>query len=227
MNPIAKQIREARLKIKMTEKELAKKCGVAPSYIIDIESGKKVINEMNAEKILAALGEKFGFNFGDEEEEVSRPAVKVEKKKEPVKDVYQPVEPNAQWADALTNLIKKFPIYEVGSEKVVGHKELPVLGKKVDGVAWDKVLYVKLTDSSLHNLRLYKDDVVQIQQSKEYTNKGVYYIEVGGKRLIRWLQRESNLKMALHLSLGDDEGTIIETSKVKIIGRCMKAEFHL
>lgn len=227
MNPIAKQIREARLKVKMTEKELAKKCGVAPSYIIDIESGKKVINEMNAEKILAALGEKFGFNFGDEEEEISRPVVKVEKKKEPVKEVYQPVEPNAQWADALTNLIKKFPIYEAGSEKVVGHKELPVLGKKVDGVPWDKVLYVKLTDSSLHNLRLFKDDVVQVQQSKEYTNKGVYYIEVAGKRLIRWLQRESNLKMALHLSLGDDEATILETSKVKIIGRCMKAEFHL
>ncbi len=41
MNRLAEKIKKARLNAKLTEKELAKKCGLSVNYIIQIESGKK------------------------------------------------------------------------------------------------------------------------------------------------------------------------------------------
>ena len=56
MNRLAVKIKEARIKAGLTEKQLAKKCGLSVSYIIQIESGKKIVNESVADKILKSLG---------------------------------------------------------------------------------------------------------------------------------------------------------------------------
>lgn len=226
MNSIAQKIKEGRLQAKMTEKDLAKKCGVAPSYIIDIESGKKVINETTAAKIFAVLGLKSGLDFNDmivnEPEVIQKPV-----KKEVPKETLQPAEPNAQWSEALGNLIRKYPVYAASSDKIVSYKEIPVLNKKADGLPWDKVTYIQMTDSNLHQVRLFKDDIVQVHLMKEYSGKGAYWIEMGGKRMVKYLIRESSMKMALHESLGDDEAIVVESSKIKLIGKCIKAEFCL
>jgi len=52
MNPIAKQIRDARLKVKMTEKELAKKCGTNKGYISKIENNIKEVRISTLQKIV-------------------------------------------------------------------------------------------------------------------------------------------------------------------------------
>ena len=79
MNRLAVKIKEARIKAKMSEKDLAKACGQNINYILQIESGKKVINEKIAEQILKILGEKIDL-FQDQEEEkktiVKQPEVK-------------------------------------------------------------------------------------------------------------------------------------------------------
>lgn len=225
MNPIALKIREARIKANMSEKELAKKCAVAPNYIIQIESGKKIINEKTAETILAVFGEKVGFDFFDsivEEEEK-----KVEVKKEVVKPDFYDVEPNDQWAGALANIIKKFPIHEVSTDKIVGYRELPILGRKVEGIPWERVLFVKAADSDMAAVRIKKGDTILVNLLKEIQGKGIYLIEINQKRMIRMVYKETGNKLVISQGLKDEPNLSLEIGKVKIIGKCVRVEFDL
>lgn len=226
MNPIAQKIKEARLKANMSEKDLAKKCGVAPSYIIQIESGKKVVNEQTAERILAVFGEKVGFDFSDsikEEEE----APKVVKKEAPKPQEFYSVEPTDQWAGALANIIKKFPVYDVATNKVLDQKELPVLGKKVEGVAWEKVLFVKASDDSLSDLRIRKGDTLFVALSKELSGRGVYLVEINQKKYLKVLQKETGNTTAVLNSYHSETKEVLQNDKFKILGKCLRVEFSL
>ena len=56
MSRLGETIRAARVKAKMTEKALAKKCGLAESVIKDIESGRRIASERQTQQILKVLG---------------------------------------------------------------------------------------------------------------------------------------------------------------------------
>jgi len=227
MSRVATKIKEARIKAKMTEKELAKKCGLSASYIIQIECGKKVINEKLAENILNALGEKLEFlNLQDsiEEKEAKQSDEKRETKK---KEEFYTIEPTDQWSGALANIIKKFPIYEVDTNKIVGYKELAILGKKIEGYNWDKILFVKPSDNTMEALRVKKDDIIMINLSSEIQNNSIYLFEINNKKMIRQLRKESNNKVAIYTGIKGENPAITELSKIKIIGKCVKVEFNL
>lgn len=233
MNPIAKRIQEARLKAKLSEKDLAKKCGVAPSYIIQIESGKKIINEATAEKILSVFGEKVGFDFADViereriEEEVIAADIKAKLPKQAqAEPAFYPVEPTDQWAGALANIIKKFPIHDVASSKIIGEKELPVLSKKVEGIPAEKVLFVSASDDKLINMRIQKGDVVCIHMSKDFNSKGIYLIEHQGKKSLVLLSRETGNTYGLATDK-QSEKQVVQSSSVKLIGKAIRVEFTL
>ncbi len=104
MNRIAEKIRDARIKAGLTEKQLAKKCGLSVGYIIQIESGRKIVKEQLADKILKSLGEKVSMQEPTEEFEPQVVAKKPKAQSVPV--ATSMVEPNAQWADALSGVIK-------------------------------------------------------------------------------------------------------------------------
>lgn len=225
MSSIASKIREERLKAKMTEKELAKKCGLTAKYIIDIESNKKVANEKIAEKILAVFGEKSGLDAFYNEPQPEIEIKKVIKREDP-KEVYYNVKPNAQWSDALANVIKKFPIYDIKNNKVVGSKELPILNKKIEGLAWEKLLFLKVSEVDFENFRIEKDDILWIQMLNDISVNGIYVIELNGKKIIRKIKRVGKT-VELYKGLKGESGLSIEISKIKIIGRCVKVEFDI
>ena len=56
MSRLGDSIRAARLKAKMTEKALGKKCGMAESVIKEIESGRRIVSDEQAQRILKLLG---------------------------------------------------------------------------------------------------------------------------------------------------------------------------
>lgn len=232
MNPIAKRIQEARLKAKLSEKELAKKCGVAPSYIIQIESGKKIINEATAEKILSVFGEKVGFDFADViereriQEEVIAADIKSKLPKAQTPAAFYQVEPTEQWAGALANIIKQFPVYDVVTGKVLAEKELPVLSKKVEGIPADKVMFVSASDDQLIGSRIQKGDVVMLQQMKEISGKGVYLVEYQGKKMLCLLNRETDHTLGLSISK-TAEKQIVQTHQIKVIGKALRVEFSI
>ena len=56
MSRLGDTIRTARVKAKMTEKALGRKCGLAESYIKDVEAGRKIVSDDQAQRILKVLG---------------------------------------------------------------------------------------------------------------------------------------------------------------------------
>lgn len=225
MNRVAVKIKEARLKAKLTEKQLAKKCGLSESYIIQIESGKKVINEKAAESILNALGAKL--DFVDKLDEEAKEVKPKEEKPVAKKEEFYNIQPTEQWSDALANIIKKFPIYEVETNKIVGYKELPILGKKVEGYHWDKILFVQSSNDDLEALRIKKKDTLMLCLTSEIHNNSVYLIELNQKKLLRQIRKEANNKVTLYTGVKGETPMVTELSKIKVIGKCVKVEFNI
>ncbi len=225
MNRIAEKIQQARRKAGLSEKQLAKKCGLAASYIMQVETGKKIINEATADKILGVLGEEIVFinvTGKKEEEEPQRPA----RVSRPVKPAGFTVEPNEQWANALAGVIEKFPIHECRNNKVVGYKELPILGKKVEGYHPEKILFVKASNQEAEALRIKKGDIVMVLKTKEIQNNNIYLIEIDKQRVIRKIRKENN-QARLFKNQIDTSSELVAMAEIKVIGRCIKVEFSL
>ncbi|KAB3532833.1 XRE family transcriptional regulator [Alkaliphilus serpentinus] len=224
MNRLAAIIKEARLKAKLTEKQLAKKCGLSEAYIIQIESGKKVINEKAAENILNKLGKKLESVY--DQIEAKETPVKAKEIKEEKKEAYTPIEPTHQWADALANIIKKFPIYDIANNKVVGFKDLPVIDKKIEGFHWEKLMFLQVDNDEMEALRIKRNDIITISLTKEIHNGSVYLIEVNKKRILRQLRREQNNRVVLSTGVKGENPVITDLNKVEVIGKCVKVEFR-
>ena len=148
MSRMGDTIRSARLQAKMTEKALGKKCGMAENVIKDIESGRRIVSDDQAQRILKILGVK---NPVSEELEVAaEPDVPLRPRPRPYKLPTSEAEPqpqgdNAAWLDALGGVVKRVPVTDENSN-VVDHVLVPVVGGKIEGGAPDKVFYFRCPD---------------------------------------------------------------------------------
>lgn len=229
LNPIAKKIQEARLKAKMSEKELAKKCGLSAGYISQIESGRKIINETAAAAILKVFGESMESSYSeyldaDTPAPVARPVVKSVAAMKPV-PVHEPVqvEANDQWAGALVNIIKEFPVNDIRSGKRVGRKELPILNKKIEEIPWEKLLFFMASDDDAIGLRIGKGDLLWVHEMKELQGEGVYLLEWQNRKQVFRIQ-----KLQGQLGLGQgavgSKPTIVNLKDIRILGKCIRVE---
>lgn len=228
MNRLAIKIKEARLKANMSEKDLAKACGQNINYILQIESGKKVINEQIAENILKILGEKVEF-FGDVESPKQNPVSSTQVKPSSTKMNTPPVQaitPNEEWQSALAGIIKSYPIQEERSAKVVGYKDLPILSKKIDGFHYEKVIFIKVTDSELTKYRIQKQDLVMVVLANEIQGQGVYYMEVNRVKMIKYIVKTQNNK-CIYSNGSSDTEVEGDLKDIKILGRVVKVEFNV
>lgn len=222
MNRLAQKIKDARIKAKMTEKELATKAGIQLSYLLQVESGKKVINEQIAEKILSVMGEEIHFIPEDQPE-----PEKSKTKATPVRESVKPITPNAQWESVLAGVIQRYPVTGEVSGKVLEFKELSIVHKKIDGIHFEKIMFVKVEVSELPQLRIKKGDVISLHLMNTVENDSVYYLEVGGVRQIRMVRMDSSRKLLLLKSMNDPSPQIFDPLEVKVIGKCVKVEFYL
>ncbi len=219
MNRLSNRVREARLKAKLTEKQLAKKCGLTASYIIQIESGKKIVKEQVADKILKALGEDLEFILPDKKEETP---VKPVKKVQPA--TYN-VQPNEQWSNALSGIIKKYSVMELDGKKPVGEKELITMGGKAHGHHPDKLMFVKVMNNEMKHYRIESGDVVMIHMVTDIQNNQLYLVESKGKSMIRMIRKEQNKMLKLYRS--PNESIEAQQKDVKILGKCISVEFEI
>lgn len=226
MNRLAIKIKEARLKAKMSEKDLAKACGQNVNYILQIESGKKVINEQIAENILKILGEKIeSFHDQVEAEKPANTTKAVQKPVQPVKSEAV-ITPNDQWTDVLKGIIKSFPVADELTGKPVEYKELSVLSKKIENIHFEKIAFVKVSSSEIKSFRIKKDDVLTLHLTSEIQNHVPYYVEVANKKSVKVIYKSSNNKVVL--SNGDSsDGIELDLKDVKIIGKVIKVEFSV
>lgn len=220
MNRLAQKIMNARKAANMTEKELALKAGLNLNYLLQVESGKKVVNEQTAQKILDILGAEEQFIKHEEKEVPKKPVIPVEKKA-PSTTIEVPL----QWQSALSGVLKQYPIYIEGTDKVIGQRECIISDKKVDGIHYEKILFLKIKHSELPQLRILKDDILTLQDASTIENFKIYYFAYKSIKMVRMLKIEGSKVLALK-DLNDSKPDVYAMADIKIIGKCIKNTFY-
>jgi len=220
MNRLAQRIKDERLKAGMSEKELAKKCGLQVAYILQIESGKKIINEQIADQIL----NKLGASVTSFSEQASKETVKATPPKTAKQEATKPLAPNANWSSALKQLIYAVPVYGLSSPNVIDQIKHPVIDNKVEGHQGDKLYYIRLEKDVYVQKRLLKDDDILILRSKQlYPNKLMHF-KYQNKAYIGLLQTQSNKEVIVQ---NDLIRKVVPQKDIEILGLCLSVRFKL
>lgn len=212
MSRVGQKIQDARQRAGIPIKSLAKKLGVSEGFIADVESGRRIINEELIKRIEKLLEVDFNEEIFDE---VKEPI-------ENIKEIDVSKTINKQWEDAFAHILKKVPVCSINLKEIYDYIYMPVIEKKIEGFAPDKLFYIKVPDDSMRGFRILKDDKILVYETQEILNNSICLIELEGKRCIRQIKRIDSNK-ALIISHSNDLKT--ETKDVKsftVLGRCIK-----
>lgn len=228
MSRVGERVKAARLNAKMTQKQLAKKLGVAESFIADVELGRKIMNE----SLINRIGKLLNTDLNDismvatdedlKEEREARKATALPNKAPKVAGETQDI-----WNQAFGDVLKNVPLYDYSLSKAKETRQLPMHSNKIEGHAADKVFYLEIEDEDMFGFRIAKGDIALAYSIKELDNNSIALIDYKGKRAVRQVKKLDNTK-ALIISNGKTLKT--ETASIKDItpiARLIKLEIKL
>ena len=231
MSRLGDTIKAARLKAGMTPKALGKKCGMAESFINDVESGRKIVSDDQAQRILKVLGVK---NPISTELEVAqeapvelrprpRPYVLPVQPKPTKEEVQETQAATDAWLDALGGVVKRVPI--VGSDGVViDHRLQPVIGGKIEGGHPDKVLYFRQEDDSMRGFRIYAGDLLLVIPTNKPEDERLMLVQHKGKRVVRKLLKLDGNRIQLQSFDYEFSADVVSPLEIQILGKCVKLQ---
>lgn len=222
MSRIGTEIARLRKEAGMTQKQLARQVGVAERFIDEVESGKRVMNSDLINRVSKALRQEAGkLELFDDEEVRRRP--------EPDKNVKKVIEKPVKeiWTDALAGVIMAVPVYDGRMDKALEVRHLPIVSNKVEGFPKDKVFFLTVENNDMSGFRIMKGDLALAYSTHEFEKDGVYFLERGGKRLIRQVRKLDQEKLLL---VGNSGGLTTETvsrKEVQILAKLIRLEIPL
>ncbi len=228
MSRLGDTIRAARLKAKLSEKALGKKCGLAESFIKDVESGRKIVSDDQAQRILRVLGVKNPVST--ELEVASEPPVKLRPRPRayilPVEEQNAPdrqaqAESNDAWLDALGGVVKRVPVMAPDGV-VIDHVLTPIVSGKIEGGAPDKVLYYRCPDDMLRGFRVYAGDLLLVVPANKAEDDRLMLVEYGGERMVRKLMKLDGGRIQMQAFDHEFSAVVGNMQTVKVLGRCVK-----
>lgn len=224
MGRLGIKIKEARTKKGITAKQLAKTVGLSENYILDVEYGRKVLNDDMVKKISKALELEITEQISDsyDEEKESRNTLK---SRIPVKNTPQEIQ--EVWNDAFESVLKTIPIYEYDLSKVVATKQLPVISNKIEGYSKDKVFYIKICDNDLSGFRIVKDDIALATATSEIKSNSFYLIEFDNQRIIRQIKKLDKDRLLLINNGSTLRANTVSSSDIKVLAQLLKLEIIL
>lgn len=222
MSRVGENIKQAREKSGMTAKALAKKLGVAEKYILEVEMGRRVVNESfidRAAKVLKA-------DLNDISMVVTDEALMEEKKT--FREVTKKKNENSEvWTDAFSSVLRSVPIYDYSLSNKKGSKELPVHSNKIENYPQDKVFYLEIEDDEMNGFRMLKGDLAFAHIVKELSNNGFFLVEYNGKRKIRQVKVLGNSKVLLISNGGSLLTETMEVRDIQVIAKLERVEIRL
>ena len=229
MSRLGETIRSARIQAKMTEKALAKKCGMAEGVIKDIESGRRIVSDGQAQRILKILGVE---NPVSAELEVAQePEVPLRPRPRPYKlPVSEPETrqegDSAAWLDALGGVVKRVPVTDEDST-VIDHVLVPIVGGKIEGGAPDKVFYFRCPDDALRGYRIHAGDLLLCVPTQKVEDGAISLFLLNGKRAARKANKMDGNR--IHLQSYDREfaSQTLPAAEARVLARCVKLERRL
>lgn len=214
MSRLGTEIAKSREAAGMSQKQLAKKLGVSESFISEVETGTRVMNDAllgRMKKILTGLGG--GLEETAMREEETRAAAgparaQAAPKRQPLSTpayAYVAEGPVQDvWQSALEGVVKDVPVLDVNLAGQAESRRLPLIDNKVEGHAKDKVFYLRVPDNDMIGFRLVRDDLAFCVSTREMEADGIYLVTIGDRRVIRQLKRSG----VGQVSMASHDGTI-------------------
>lgn len=231
MSRVAEKVKALRTEAGMSQKVLAKKLGVAESFINEIETGRKIINE----SMIDRLSKIFNKDINDvsmsvevesmeEIFEKSTPSTPVRKAASaPTKGV----EVNDTWSGAFASVLKSVPVYDYNLASVKDTKLMPIQNNKIEGFSQDKVLYLQIMDDDMIGFRMAKGDLAFAHYTTEAENNSICLLEYNGGRAIRQIKKLDSNKLLLLSNKGSLKTETVGVKDIKVIAKLARVEFKL
>jgi transcriptional regulator with XRE-family HTH domain len=228
MSRLGDTIQKARIKAKMTEKALGRKCGLAESFIKDVESGRKIVSDEQAQRILKVLG--VVNPVSTELEVAAEPEVKLRPKprayvldaKEQAENARKATEESSDaWLDALGGVVKRVPVMSPDG-LVIDHVLTPIVSGRIEGGAPDKVLYYRCPDDMLRGFRVHAGDLLLTVPAAKVEDGALMLVEYRGERLVRKLLKLDGGRIQMQAFDHEFTATVGTIMDVKVLGRCVK-----
>jgi len=228
MSRLGDAIRSARLAAKMSEKQLGRKCGMAENVIKDIESGRRIIADDQAQRILKLLGANTALST--ELDVAAEPEVKLRPRPRAYVMPAQDVPANQQkaadestdaWLDALGGVVKRVPVMDPQG-LVIDHVLTPIIGGKIEGGAPDKVLYFRVPDDSLRGFRVHAGDLLLTVPETRAQDNALMLVEYKGRRMVRKLLKMDGMRIQMQAFDREFEAVTAPAPEVRVLGRCIR-----
>ncbi|MBQ7845918.1 MAG: LexA family transcriptional regulator [Clostridia bacterium] len=242
MSRLGDLIRTERVRAKMTPKQVAKKCGVAESFIVAVEAGTRIIADDQARRILKTIGLKehneADFTLDDIAATVDLASVQPQMAKAVAQPKPKAVEKVASteekdegvvgsvWLDALTSVLKHVPVMNAVM-KPVDHKLLPIQGGKIEGANPDKVFYFLAPDDSMRGFRIHAGDHALVVPSQSPVDGAVMLVEYNNHRYLRKVKKLDTYQVLLQSYDREYDAVTAKLGDVNFIGRVVKLEITL
>ena len=230
MSRLGDSIRAARLKAKMTEKALGKKCGMAESVIKEIESGRRIVSDEQAQRILKLLGA--DSPVSTELDVAAEPEVKLRPRPRAYVLPLSPESPQQEsaaressdaWLDALGGVVKRVPVSDEQGV-VIDHVLTPIIGGKIEGGAPDKVLFYRCPDNALRGFRVFAGDLLLTVPASKPEDDRLMLVFYKGQRMVRKLLKLDGSRLQLQSFDYEFTAEVAAAAEVKILGRCVRLE---
>lgn len=242
MSRLGDLIRTERLRAKMTPKQVAKKCGVAESFIVAVEAGTRIIADDQARRILKTIGlreqTEADFTLDDIAATVDLASVQPQmaqkvtaprpKETEKVASTEEKDEGvvGSVWLDALTSVLKHVPVLNAVM-KPVDHRLLPIQGGKIEGANPDKVFYFLAPDDSMRGFRIHAGDLALIVPAQSPVDGAVMLVEYNSHRFLRKVKKLDGFQVLLQSYDREYDAQTAQLNEVTFIGRAVKLEIEL
>ena len=233
-----------RTRQKMTPKQVARKCGISEKYLLEVESGKRIIQDDQARRILRTIGlreqTEADFSLDEIAATVDLEMLKSqEKAPTPARSAPAPAavkvasaqeESSAAasgiWLDALTGVLKAVPVMKAAWQSV-DRRLLPIQNGRIEGGNPEKVLYFLSPDDSMRGFRVLAGDLVLIVPAQSPIDEAIMLVEYQNHRALRKVKKLDATRVLLQSYGREYTADTLDASDVNFIGRAVRLEASL
>jgi SOS-response transcriptional repressor LexA len=237
MSRLGETIRAARLKAKITEKALGKKCGMAESVIKEIEMGTRIVSDDQAQRILKLLGAENPISneleVASEPDERPRPRPRAYVIPAPQPEATSVARAQTEtdqatdaWLDALGGVVKRVPVMDENGV-AIDHVLVPITGGKIEGGAPDKVLFYRCPDDMLRGFRIHAGDLLLTVPAAKIEDDQIMLLVYQDERIVRKVKKLDGNRVLLQAFDREFGSVTAQTSEITVMGKCVKLERRL
>lgn len=230
MSRLGDTIRSERLRLGLAPKALAKKCGVSEKFLLEVESGKRIIQDTEAARILKVMGKQQSVlaDFEATADGLSTAAPARAAASAPVRETRQETQaaPSQVWVNALSGIVRAVPIRGY-LQQPLGVKPTPIEDGKIEGAAADKAFYLQMPDNSMAGYRIRLGDLVLMTPFTSLEDGGVYLLEENGVTGLYKVNVQGGNRLLLQQYEYEPRAHTADAKNVKLLARARRVEFRL